>query len=51
MTQHPDNPSHEPNSAPSHEPNSAPPRAGRLLQGLLIIAIMVLIGVALISFS
>ena len=49
MTQDPDNPLNE--SRPLNEPNSAPPRAGRLLQGLLIIAIMVLIGVALISFS
>ena len=35
---------------PLHEPGSAPPRAGRLLQGLLIVAIVVLIGVALVSF-
>jgi hypothetical protein len=42
MTQDPDN--------SLHEPNSAPPRAGRVLQSLLIIAIVVLIGVALVSF-
>jgi hypothetical protein len=42
MTQDPDN--------LLHEPGSAPPKTGLLLQGLLIIAIVVLIGVALISF-
>jgi hypothetical protein len=42
MPQNPDN--------PLNGPNSAPPRAGRLLQGLLIVAIVVLIGVALVSF-
>ena len=42
MTQNPDN--------PLHEPGSAPPRTGRLLQGMLIVAIVVLIGVALVSF-
>ena len=49
MTQDPVNPLDESN--PLNEPNSAPPRAGRLLQGLLIVAIVVLIGVALVSFS
>jgi hypothetical protein len=33
-----------------NEPGADRPRAGRLLQGLLIVAIMVLIAIALFSF-
>ena len=37
-------------SEPMGEPGGERPRAGRVLQGLLIVAIMVLIGVAVVNF-
>ena len=36
---------------PSTEPGGERPRTGRLLQGLLIVAILVLIAIAVVSFS
>jgi hypothetical protein len=37
-------------SGPAGEPNSDRPRAGRVMQGLLIVAIMVLIAIAVVNF-
>jgi hypothetical protein len=40
----------QPSDHPTNEPGGERPLTGRLLQGLLIVAIIVLIGVALVSF-
>ena len=37
-------------SGPAGEPGNERPRAGRVLQGLLIVAIMVLIAIAVVTF-
>jgi hypothetical protein len=41
----------QPSEGPLSEPSGERPRTGRLMQGLLIVAIMVLIAVALVMFN